>query len=354
MKTSFVYDALPGRVVFGTGSARRLRDEVERLGVRRLLVVASSEEKKIADDVSAPLGRLVRGRFEDVVQHVPAEQAAAALAMASACDADGVVTIGGGSATGFGKALSLSRDVRHLAVPTTYAGSEMTPIWGLTRDGRKETGRDARVLPDVVVYDPELTLGLPPAIAGPSGMNALAHAVEATYAPGTNPVVRAIALEAARRLHGALPRVTSRPDDLDARSDALLGAYLAGCALAVAGTALHHKACHVLGGMFDLGHGAMNAVILPHALHYNAPAIPGEMTDLGRALDADDPVAAIFHLVAQIGAPTSLAAIGMPADGIPAAAEEIVRRAADNVRRPDLASMRALLEAAHEGRPPGS
>ena len=205
--------------------------------------------------------------------------------------------------------------MRQVALPTTYAGSEMTTIWGLTDGGHKRTGKDRRVKPEVVVYDPELTLTLPPAIAGPSGMNALAHCVEALYGPGANPVVSLMALEGIRALHSSLPAVCATPGDLAARTDALYGAYLAGVALASGGTALHHKACHVLGGMFGLDHGWMNAVVLGHTLAYNAPAIPEVMADIETTLGTDDAPGALFDLAAAIGAPTSLAAIGMPADG---------------------------------------
>lgn len=354
MSEAFAYEALPSRVVFGVGRSADVAQELERLGRSRVLVVASRVEKALADRIAGSLGDRVVGRFEDVVQHVPAEFAASAIAARDACEADVVLTIGGGSATGYGKIIALERDTVQIAVPTTYAGSEMTPIWGRTTDGRKETGNDRRVLPEVVVYDPELTLSLPPEIAGPSGMNALAHAVEATYAPGTNPVIAVMALESVRRLHRALPVVCSRPDDLEGRSEALLGAYLAGCTLGVAGTALHHKACHVLGGMFDLGHGEMNSVMLAHALHYNAPAMPRVAADLARVLDTDDAAQAVYDLAVAIGAPTSLAEIGMPEDGIETAAKDIVVRAAQNIRPPELESITAMLRAAYEGRRPGA
>ena len=251
--TSFVYDALPGRVRFGVTASCALPEEVDRLGAGRVLVVAGRDEKAIADELVAPLGARVVGRFEDVVQHVPVAQAEAAVARAREVRADTILTIGGGSATGFGKAISLQVDVKHLAVPTTYAGSEMTPIWGMTRDGRKETGRDPRVQPDTVVYDPRLTLALPPEIAGPSGMNALAHAVEALYAPGANPVMQALALDATRRLHRSLPRVVRAPDDLEARTEALLGAYLAACTLRWRAPRSTTRPATCSGGMFDLG-----------------------------------------------------------------------------------------------------
>ena len=351
MSVEFVYDALPGRVVFGVDAAKQLREEADRLGVQRLMLIGSRGHELI-QSVGESLFGLVVASFDKVAQHVPAEQAAVAVELAKRCNVDAVVTVGGGSATGFGKAVSLECDVRHLAVPTTYSGSEMTPIWGMTRDGVKQTGSDPRVLPDVVIYDPKATVSLPPEIAGPSGMNALAHAVEATYAPGTNPVVRALALDAIRRLYRSLPLVTADPDDVDARTEALLGAYLAGCTLAVAGTALHHKACHVLGGLFGLGHGEMNAVLLPHALRYNAPAIPSALEDISAALACEDAPRALYDLALSIGTPASLASIGMPKSGIEPAAAAITERAAANVRRPDVVSIRAMLETAFVGRPP--
>lgn len=348
----FTYDAIPGRVVFGPGSRRRLADEARALGAERVLLVASTYEDALAADVADVLGELVVGRFDDVVQHVPVTKAAAAVALTRELGADTVVTIGGGSATGFGKAIALDVDVRQIALPTTYAGSEMTTIYGLTDDGHKRTGKSERVKPAVVVYDPELTVTLPPRIAGPSGMNALAHCVEALYGPGANPVISAIALEGMRALHRSLPRVCAAPDDLDARTDAMYGAYLAGVALATGGTALHHKTCHVLGGMFDLNHGDMNAVVLGHAVAYTAPAIPDLMERMGATLDTDDVPGALFDLARDIGAPTSLAEIGMPEDGIAEAARRVVVEAATNVRPPEEPAIRDMLTAAHAGQRP--
>jgi maleylacetate reductase len=349
----FTYDAIPGRVVFGPGSRHRLADEARALGATRILLVASTYEDELATDVAGVLGDLVVGRFDDVAQHVPVAKAAAAVELARELDADTVVTIGGGSATGFGKAIALDVDVHQIALPTTYAGSEMTTIYGLTLGGHKRTGTSDRVKPEVVVYDPELTLSLPPRIAGPSGMNALAHCVEALYGPGANPVISAIALEGIRALHRSLPRVCEAPDDLDARTDALYGAYLAGVALATGGTALHHKTCHVLGGMFDLNHGDMNAVVLGHAVAYNAPAIPELMERMGEALGTDHVAGALFDLTAGIGAPTSLREIGMPEGGIDEAARRVVAEAAANVRSPELAGITAMLRDAFTGRRPG-
>ena len=349
---SFAYDALPGRVVFGAGSRASLADELDALGARRVLVVASAAEDHVTADVTARLGDRVVGRFRDVVQHVPVAGADAARAAATAAGADTVLTIGGGSATGFGKAIALEQDVRLAAVPTTYAGSEMTPIWGLTCGDEKRTGVDLRVKPALVVYDPELTLTLPPDIAGPSGMNALAHCVEALYGPGANPVVSLMALEGIRALHRSLPVVCAAPTELEARTGALYGAYLAATALASAGTGLHHKTCHVLGGMFGLDHAGMNAVVLGHALAYNAPAIPGLLADIEAALGTDDAPGALHDLAADVGAPVGLAALGMPEDGLDDAARRVVAEAAGNVRPPEPEGIRRMLDDAYHGRRP--
>ena len=351
---AFEYDAVPGRVVFGSGARRRLPAEVDALGSRRIVVVASRRGATLVDELSDHLDGRVVGRFDDVAQHVPSLKAAAATAAVNDLGADPVVTVGGGSAIGFGKVIALEADVRQVAIPTTYAGSEMTLIWGRTEHGHKRTGKDPRVKPAVVIYDPELTLTLPADVAGPSGMNALAHCVEALYGPGANPVISAIALEGMRALYDALPRVCEHPDDLDARTDALYGAYLAGVALATGGTALHHKTCHVLGGMFDLNHGDMNAAVLGHAVAYNAPAIPAEIRRMGVVLGTDDVPGALFDLAARIGAPTSLAEIGMPEDGIEAAAGVVVEEAAANVRPPEISGVTAMLHAAFVGSRPAA
>ncbi len=350
----FTYDALAGRVVFGAGARARLGEEADRLGSRRVMIVAGQEEGQMAEEAAAVLGERVVGRFDRVVQHVPADRAAEAAALARELGADAVATIGGGSATGFGKAIALELDVEIMAVPTTYAGSEMTAIWGKTDGDRKLTGHDPRVKPRTVVYDPELTLSLPPRIAGPSGMNALAHSVEALYGPGANPVTSAMALEGIRALVSALPRVAAGPADLAARSDALYGAYLAGAALASGGTALHHKTCHVLGGMFGLNHGDMNAAVLGHALAYNSPALGEEMTRIAEAVrtTAADAPGALYDLAAAIGAPISLESIGMPSSGLDEAARRVAVEAAANVRPPDTQGIRRMLDDAFWGRRP--
>lgn len=353
-QTGFTYDALPGRVVFGAGSRKSLASEAAALGAERILMIADRAEDALAEEIGAVLHGLVAGRFDEVAQHVPVHLARAASDQARESGADTVLTIGGGSATGFGKAVALDVDIRHIAVPTTYAGSEMTSIWGMSDGDRKQVGVDARAKPALVVYDPELTLTLPPHIAGPSGMNALAHAVEALYGPGANPFVSFMALESIRVMYRGLPAVVAEPSDLAARTDVLYGAYLGGVVLATGGTALHHKTCHVLGGLFNLDHGGMNAAVLGHAVSYNAPAI-GDMIDRIAAVmevQAQEVPAALFDLACAIGAPSSLEALGMPADGLDEATRRVVIEAAANVRSPTEDGIRQMLDDAFYGRRP--
>jgi maleylacetate reductase len=351
----FSYESLPGRVVFGSGSRLSLPAELDALGATRILLVASAADLALADEITDILGDRVAGRFSQVIQHVPAHLADAAVNQARQLSADTVVTAGGGSATGLGKAIRLQLDVRFLAVPTTYAGSEMTSIWGMSDGDEKRVGTDRRVKPDTVIYDPELTRSLPPSIAGPSGMNALAHAVEALYAPGASPVISLIATEATRVLAAALPALVKAPADLSIRTDALYGAYLAATALASAGTALHHKTCHVLGGLFALDHGALNAVVLPHSLAYTAPAIPEVLDQLAPALGAGSAAEVprcLWELARTLNAPGSLREIGMPSGDLDHAASLIVAAAAANPRPPEHIAIVAMLKDACTGRMP--
>jgi maleylacetate reductase len=346
---SFVYEALPGRVVFGVGSVERLGDEVERLGARRALLLA--EERDVARPTEL-LGQLRAGTFTDVRQHVPVEVAEAARSLASKVDADCLVTVGGGSATGFAKAVALWSGLPIVAVPTTYAGSEMTPIYGLTADGRKRTGRDARVLPKVVLYDPALTVTLPPEVTGPSGMNALAHCVEALYGPGANPITALLAVEGVRALASGLPVAVRSPEDLAGRAEALRGAWLAGSGLAVAGVAIHHQACHVLGGTFGLPHADLNAVVLPHATAFVTPAVPDEMARVADALGAGDAAAGLYDLARKLDAPASLAELGLAEADLDRAARMIAEHVAQRPRPSTYADVRALLGAAYAGERP--
>ena len=269
----FVYEPIGTRVVFGSGIATKIRAEVERIGIERAFLI--TRRRELASDWAA-------GVFEDAAMHAPADVCERARQQASKVSADGLVAVGGGSTIGLAKAIALETSLPTLpivAVPTTYSGSEMTSIWGLTRDGKKTTGRDLKVLAKTVVYDPELTKTLPPPIAAVSGINAIAHAVEALYAENGNPVVSSMAEEAIRSLAAGLPQ--------NAHARCLYGAFLAGAALGSVGMALHHKLCHVLGGSFGLPHAETHTVILPHAAAYNHNTALDAMARVARALGAE-------------------------------------------------------------------
>jgi maleylacetate reductase len=286
--------------------------------------------------------------------HVPIESARQARNEAQRLGADCAVAIGGGSTTGLGKAIALDSGLPIIAVPTTYAGSEMTPIYGITEGGLKKTGRDARVLPRCVIYDPELSLGLPFPITVTSAVNAIAHAAEGLYAPDANPVVALMAEDGIRASAAALITLRKDARDLEARSDALYGAWLCGMVLGATTMGLHHKLCHTLGGSFNLPHAQVHTVVLPHALAYNASAAPEAMRRAARALgvDADDVPRALQTLARRLGAPTSLAALGMPADGLDRAADLAVQNPYANPRPLDRTALRALLQRAFDGAPP--
>jgi len=352
--TSFTYNALPGRVVFGVGAFERVPEEIDRLGGRRILLIADRSGQSWAQQLSARLGERIVGTISEVRPHVPIDDAQAARRHAKDGDADAIVTVGGGSATGLGKAVALERPIPILAIPTTYAGSEMTPIWGLTSGARKETGRDLAVQPRTVVYDPRLTLSLPPEISGPSGMNALAHCVEALYAEGANPITSLMAEQGIRVLARGLPRVVADPADLDARTEVLAGAYLAGAAFAVAGSGIHHKICHVLGGAYDLPHAEMHTVVLPHALAFVAPTQPEAIGRMAWALGEHDVPGGIFDLARAIGAPAGLAEIGMPPDRLDEAAALIAEASAGTAVEISEPDARILLDDAFAGRRPAS
>jgi maleylacetate reductase len=346
----FQYETLPGRVLFGAGVAARLGEELERLGTTRALAIAS---KRAADQLAGRLGPERRaGVHTGVAEHVPAEAAAAAREAAARVDADCLVAMGGGSAIGLAKAVALALDLPIVAVPTSYSGSEMTPIYGLTDARGKRTGRDRRVLPRVVLYDPELTVGLPPRVTGSSGMNALAHCVEALYGPGANPVTALSALEGIRALARGLPVAVGRPEDLDGRTDALYGAHLGGAALAVAGVAIHHQLCHVLGGSFGLPHADLNAVVLPHAARFVSEAVPAELAQVARALGAEDAAAGLYDFARRLGTPASLTELGMAEGDLDRAAELAVGAVAPAPRPASLEDLRALLGDAFGGRRP--
>jgi maleylacetate reductase len=349
---SFVYESLPSRAVFGVGSLDTLPAELDRLGCKRALLLATSRRGQ-AEAIVKRLGSRAAGVYDKAVMHVPIETARDACAEARRLDADVTVAVGGGSTIGLAKAIALELGLPVVAIPTTFSGSEMTPIWGLTEGGVKRTGRDLKVLPRVVIYDPALTLTLPPAVAGPSGMNAIAHCVEALYAENANPIVSLMAEEGIRAMATSLPTVVSRPGDPEAHATALYGAWLAGACLGSVGMALHHKLCHMLGGSFKLPHAETHTIILPYAAAYNFTAVPAAMQRISRALGGRaSPAAALFDLARNLRAPAALKEIGMSEDDLDRAAQLATQNPYYNPRPVTRESVRTLLEQAFHGRPP--
>lgn len=348
----FVYTALPARVVFGSGTLQQVETEAERLGIRRALVLSTPQQEAMATRVADILGERAAGVFAGAAMHTPVEVTERAMQRVQSSGADGVVSIGGGSTTGLGKAIAYRTDLPQLVLPTTYAGSEMTPILGQTEDGIKTTLRDLKVLPESVIYDVDLTMSLPVPLSGTSGINAIAHAVEALYAQDRNPVLSLMAGEGIAALYRSLPRIADDPGDREARTDALYGAWLCAVCLGSAGVALHHKLCHVLGGSFDLPHAETHTVVLPQALAYNAPAVPDAMAQLKTAMHSDTPAAALFDLARRVGASTGLKELGMPRDGIDRAVDITFKNAYWNPRELERDGIRDVIAAAWEGRRP--
>lgn len=350
----FVYNSSASRVVFGAGSLKQLEAEIDLLGARRALVLSTPEQRASAEHVAALIGARCAGIFDQAVMHVPIETAREARRYAESLNADCAIAIGGGSTTGLGKAIALESSLPILAIPTTYAGSEMTPIYGITEDGLKKTGRDPRVLPKTVIYDPELSVGLPIGLSVTSGINALAHAAEGLYAQDANPIMSLFAEEGIRALAQGLPQVVRNPQDIEARSNCLYGAWLCGAVLGNVGMALHHKLCHTLGGTYNLPHAETHTIVLPHALAYNAAAAPEAMQRIARALGTADAAQGVFDLAESLGAPTALKTLGFSENELDRCADIATQNAYANPRPIDRPSIRALLENAYHGRRPTS
>jgi len=352
MIAPFTFVTHPSRVVFGPGTLGGIGAEMDRLGIQRALLLSTPEQAALSEQVRQQLGNAVGGLFARAAMHTPVEVTNDALAKLQAVGADGFVALGGGSAIGLGKALALRTDLPFVAVPTTYAGSEMTTIVGETEGGRKTTQRTPKVLPKTVIYDVELTLSLPARLTATSGVNALAHAVEALYAHDTNPIISLMAEGGIAALGRSLPRIICDLRDWEARTDAQYGAWLCGTCLGVVAMALHHKVCHVLGGSFNLPHAETHTVILPHVTAYNSLETPEAMLRIARALRVENAASGLFDLAKSLGAPTSLRELGMPEDGIDLAVRQIVQDQYWNPRKLEPEALREMLNRAWVGEPP--
>ena len=356
-RRSFQHDERQLRVRLGDDALDGLPGDLDHLGCERALIVMTPGRAEQGERVKAALGERCAGLFTEAVQHVPRSSVEAARRAMEATGADCCVAVGGGSPVGLAKALALesSAPLPIVAIPTTYSGSEATRIWGISDDGRKTTGRDPKVAPSVILYIPSWTVGLPAGLSAASGVNAMAHCVEALYAVDANPMTTLLAAEGVRAISGALPTIMDAPDDLGARADALWGAFLAGRSLDGASMGLHHKLCHVLGGSFGTPHARTHAVVLPYATAYNADGAPEAMRALQNALgDPERPAAEqLFALNQRLAIPPSLAALGLTGDDLSRVADEVLEKRYPNPRPVERERLLALLDDALQGRPPG-
>lgn len=352
MPQPFTYSANPARIVFGPGTLASVADEVKGQSGRHALILSTPFQKAEAEALAKQLGALSAGVFAEAAMHTPVSVTEKAMAAFAAAGADCVVALGGGSTIGLGKAIAYRNDAPQIVVATTYAGSEVTPILGQTEHGIKTTVRDARILPEVVIYDPALTLGLPVPMSVTSGLNAMAHAVEAVYAQDRNPIASMMAIEGVRALRDALPLIVADPRNIEARGDALYGSWLCGTVLGSVGMALHHKLCHTLGGSFDLPHAETHAILLPHSAAYNAQSAAEALQPLADLFGGGSIGSVLYDFAKRLGAPLALKDLGVREDQLDRAADLAVKNPYWNPRPVERGAVRALLQAAWEGARP--
>jgi len=351
----FVYSSQPSRVIFGSGSVSRLLEEIQRLDGKRALFLCTPGQRLLADEMMA----LVRGRavgvFDKAVMHVPVDVAQQARQYALELSADCIVAVGGGSTLGLAKAIALDSSLPILAIPTTYSGSEMTPVYGLTENALKRTGKDSRVLPKTVIYDPQLTLNLSVKTSVTSGLNAIAHAAEGLYAQDGNPVMSLLAEEGIRALAKGLSAVVQDCHNVAARSDCLYGAWLCGTVLGSVGMALHHKLCHTLGGSLNLPHAPTHAIILPHSIAYNEAAVSGLGIRISRALGVNHVTGgqALYDLAQKLGAPLALRDLGVSEADLDRVVDIALQNPYWNPRPIERVPLQELLCNALDGHRPG-
>lgn len=341
------------RVLFGVGSRNTVADEVRRLGCSRALILSTPPQSSSALDLAAALNDMSAGVFSRAAMHTPVEVTEDALRHVQEINADCIVAIGGGSTTGLGKAIAYRMNLPQIVIPTTYAGSEATPILGQTEDGVKTTLTDRKVLPEVILYDPELVATLPVGMTVTSALNAMAHAAEALYARDKSEDSSQLAIDGLTSFVKSLPKVLLDPEDLAAREETQRGAWACGAVLGRVGMALHHKLCHTLGGSFELPHAETHAIILPHAIHYNAQAVPGLLAPVTDLLDGSSPGMALWQFAKSMGAPLALRDLGLQAQDLDRVAEIATRNPYWNPREVTANGIRALLEKAWTGEAPG-
>ena len=348
---NFVYQSSPQRVIFAAGARSRTGEELDRLGVSRVMIITTPPQA----DTAAAFARLIGERagivYPGAQMHTPTNVTEAALTAVSSVRADGLLVIGGGSAIGLSKAIALRTDLPQLVIPTTFAGSEMTPILGEVERGVKKTQRSPKVLPETIIYDPELVAKLPRHVAGPSAMNAMAHAVDALCADNANPITSLLAEESLRALARSLPRLLADPDQA-AWADALYGAWLAGTCLGTVDMGIHHKICHVLGGAFDLSHADVHCVMLPYTAAFNQTTTPDAIRRVARALGSDDAPSALYDLMLGVESQSSLKALGLTPAALEKAADLAMEPPYHHPRQLTRDEIIRILFAAYDGKRP--
>lgn len=347
---NFIFEANPSRIVFGTGSLDRLADEAERLGLSRVAIICSPGRRGAADQAASVLGAASAGICEAGATGVPAAAFEAAMDMLQAVKADGFVALGGGSTNGLGKAVGHETGLPFIAVATTYGGSELRNDWRVEAGDTVRRGVSARARAATVIYDPLLTLDLPASVSGTTGVNAICHAVESMYSAEADPIAMMTGEAGIRALAASLPRIARDIGDLDARIEALHGAWLAGGFRA--GSGLEHRIAQTIRSRFDLEHAATHAVVLPHVVAFNRDAAPEAMARIARALGADDAAAGLFDLNVALGIRTSLKALGLTEPDLDTAADIVGRAEFANPRPAGRDDIRALLDDAFSGRRP--
>ncbi|GAB4148464.1 MAG: maleylacetate reductase [Sphingomonadales bacterium] len=350
----FSYKALPWNIIFGAGAMARLPAELDKLNLSRALVLSTPAQAGQAQAIVELLDGRAVGLFDQAVMHVPLATVNDAIAEVKRLGVDCTVSLGGGSTTGLGKAMALKVDLPNIAIPTTYAGSEMTNIWGITENERKMTGRDDRVVPTLVIYDPELTMTMPVSLAGPSGLNAMAQAVVNVATGDLNPIVAAMALEAVKALSRSLPKIISDAGDLEARAEAMYGACLAGGAIGTGSTSLHHRLCHTFGGTFNTPHAETHTILLPHSVAYNAAATATGTQRIAEAMGVSDAALGIFELAKAVGAPVALKDLGVLERDLDRAADIATEAPINNAEPVTRARVRKLLDNAWRGNAPAA
>ena len=339
----------PPRVVFVPGAESRTATLLAELGAKRVLIVATARHRDGAERIHAALAARSAGIWDGALPQVPRDCAEALISRARAVGADWLLAHGGGTAIGAAKAAALEVPIRIAVVPTTHSGSEMTCIYGISDAGKKRTGRDERVRPALVVYDPLLLTSLRPAIRDASLMNALAHSVDAIFDAEASKEVHALAEESVRALLAGFQGERT----LDGVSDALYGSHLAGLVLDRAQMALQHELAHVLGGSFGTPHAETHTVLLPHTMAWNLSAAPDAAARLSAAFGDENPAVALHSLQGRLGVPTRLATLGFDLDQVDDAVEQTLSRRSPNPRPPDAEGIRELLLDALHGRRPG-